>query len=188
MFYSISLVPLYNYWQMDIEFLPQINIFFLFFGGLYRVSGAGTHLCPLSIGLHHQHDTGVWLIQRVSVQQSLAGHTQLHFGDAGSWTAEAGCRGGGLLDVIHPGSEHNGLPTGRAVQRETSSCEAYEKHSGVPRGISGKTCSHGAGSYNLAQRGKDNPVEPRETKPSPRCKSCLSELPLHLLKESHLGA
>lgn len=181
-------MPLYNYWQMDIEFLTQINILFLFVGGLCCVSGAGAHLCPLSIGLHHQHDTGVWLIQRVSIQQSFAGHAQLHFGDAGSWTTEAGCRGGGLLDVIHPGSEHNRLPTSEAVQRETSSCEADGKRSGVPRGISGKTCSHGTGSSNLAQRRKDNPVEPRETKPSPRYKSCLSELPLPLLKESHLGA
>lgn len=68
----------------------------------------GAHLCPLSVGLYHDYDTGVRLIQRVSVQQSFARHTQLHFGDAGSWTAEAGGRGGGLLNVIHPGSGQRG--------------------------------------------------------------------------------
>lgn len=66
--------------------------------------GEEAHLCPLSVGLYHEYDTGVGLIQRVSVQQSFARHAQLDFGDAGSWTAEAGSRGGGVLNVIHPGS------------------------------------------------------------------------------------
>lgn len=68
-----------------------------------KMGEGGAHLCPLPVGLDHEYDTGVGLIQRVSVQQSLAGHPQLHFGDAGCRTAEAGRRRGGLLDLIHSG-------------------------------------------------------------------------------------
>lgn len=63
-----------------------------------------SHLYPLSIVLYHEYDAGVRLIQSVSVQQSFARHAQLDFGDTGCWTAEAGCRGGGLQNIIHPGS------------------------------------------------------------------------------------
>ena len=66
------------------------------------------HLCPLSVVLHHKYDTWVRLIQRVSVQQGFARHTQLYFGDAGSRTTEAGRRGDGLQNIIHPGSGREG--------------------------------------------------------------------------------
>lgn len=109
--------------------------------GLCGFGGVGAHLCPLSVGLYHEHDTGVWLIQRVSVQQSLAGHTQLYFGDAGSRAAEAGRRGGGLLNVIHPGSEREELPTSGAVQREACPCgsEGAVASAATAWGISVKT-------------------------------------------------
>lgn len=72
----------------------------------------GPHLSPLSIGLYHQYDAGVRLIECVSIQQSFARHAQLYFADAGSWTAEAGRRGGGLLNIIHPGSGREELRVG----------------------------------------------------------------------------
>lgn len=109
------------------------EIFYLFLVCCVVSVWAEAHLCPLSIGLHHQHDTRVRLVERVSVQQSLAGHTQFHLGDAGGWTAEARCRGGGLLDVIHPGSGRDEQPTSRAVQRETSSCEAAAEEGTLQR-------------------------------------------------------
>lgn len=64
----------------------------------------GTHLCPLSLVLHHEYDTWVRLVQCVSVQQGLAGDAQLHFGDACDRATEGGPWGGSILDVIHPGS------------------------------------------------------------------------------------
>lgn len=76
----------------------------------------GAHLCPLPVGLHHENDTRVWLVQRVSVQQGFARHTQLYFGDTGGRTAEAGRRGDGLQNIIHPGPQRVELPTSQAVQ------------------------------------------------------------------------
>lgn len=99
---------------------------------LAQKKGGGAHLCPLSVGLYHEYDTGVWLIQRVSVQQSLARHTKLYFGDAGCWTTEAGRRGGGLLNVIHPGSGWGELPTSKAVR-----CEAVGRSKGWESVVAG---------------------------------------------------
>lgn len=78
----------------------------------------GAHLCPLSVGLDHEDDTRVGLVQRVSVQQSLARHAQLHFGDAGCRTAEAGSGRGGLLDLVHSGPswEWERAPIGRNLR------------------------------------------------------------------------
>lgn len=137
---------------------------------------AAAHLRPLSIGLHHQHDTRVRFVERVSVQQSLAGHTQLHLGDAGGRTAEAGCRGGGLLDVIHPGSERDEQPTSGAVQRQTSGCEAAAEGRG---GVSAKTWrSHTGQLLPIWHREeKTIPLSPVRANQAPRCKNCLSEPP-----------
>lgn len=77
-------------------------------GGKKTGIEGGAHLCPLSVGLDHEDDTGVGLIQRVSVQQSLARHAQLHFGHAGCRTAEAGSGRGGLLDLVHSGPSWEG--------------------------------------------------------------------------------
>lgn len=40
-------------------------------GGKTGLEG-GAHLCPLSVGLDHEYDTGVGLVQSVPVQQGLA--------------------------------------------------------------------------------------------------------------------
>lgn len=85
-----------------------------------KIKASEAHLCPLSIGLDHEYDTGVGLVQCVSVKQSLARHTQLYFGDAGCRTTEAGRGGSGLLKVIHLRLGQEELPTGETVRSEAA--------------------------------------------------------------------
>lgn len=74
------------------------------------------------MSLHHEDDTGVGLVECVSVKQSFAGDTQLHLRYAGNRATEASYWGYGLLDVVHPGlgPEEGAATEGQAVAAESS--------------------------------------------------------------------
>lgn len=80
-----------------------------------------THFRPLALVLYHEHDTGVRLVERVSVQQGLAGHAQLHLGHASSRTAYACHRGCCFLRVTHSDGEWRRGPAQRCVSMKMKS-------------------------------------------------------------------
>lgn len=187
-----ALVPLYNYWQTYIEFLTQIKIFSLFWWDAFVLLGQGltsVH-CPLVCTISMTQGSDLFSVSRSSralqdtrsstLETQVAGPLRLVAGEVASWTSfilvesTTGCQPAEQCSVR------------RVAARLRGSAATFQPFKGdLWKDVA---CSHGAGSSNLAQRRKDNPVEPRETKPSPRCKSCLSDLPRPLLKESHLGA
>lgn len=58
------------------------------------------YLEPLPMGLHLEDDTGVRFGKGVSVRNAFAGHTQLHFGQAGA-VKDPQCIGSRLINVAH---------------------------------------------------------------------------------------
>lgn len=65
---------------------------------------AYAHLSPLALALHQQDDARVRLFQRVAVQQGFAGHSKLHFSDAGNRAADPGHGRTRFLRFAHTGS------------------------------------------------------------------------------------
>lgn len=93
-------MPLYNYWQMDIEFLPQINIFlFSFLVGCIVLVGRGltsVH-CPLVCTISMTQGSDLFSVSRSSralqdtrsstLETQVAGPLRLVAGEVASWTS-----------------------------------------------------------------------------------------------------